>query len=161
MGTIISTEPIEESIYRKVVPFRWAYVILPLTILLITIFFTAYFYHLLPDKVACYFKSGAPDGWINPSATILWAAAPQFFLTLLAVATVWVITKLSMRSQQTENTTIKAILPLMGNMPALPQIIHSFAMLDIFSYNTYQIHLMPLWLFALLVMVSGGIIVSV
>jgi hypothetical protein len=34
-------------------------------------------------------------------------------------------------------------------------------MLDIFSYNSYQIHLIPLWVFALIVMVLGGIILGV
>ena len=35
------------------------------------------------------------------------------------------------------------ILLVMGNMIALPQIILFFAMLDIFSYNSYQIHILP------------------
>ena len=46
----------------------------------------------------------------------------------------------------------------MGNMIALPQVILCFAMLDIFSYNSYQIRLMPLWVFALIVMGLGTII---
>ena len=49
----------------------------------------------------------------------------------------------------------------MGNMIALPQIILCFAMLDIFSYNSYQIHLLPLWLFALIVMIMGGVIIGI
>ncbi len=49
----------------------------------------------------------------------------------------------------------------MGNMVALPQIILCFAMLDIFSYNSYQIHIMPLWVFALIIMGLGGIILGV
>ena len=49
----------------------------------------------------------------------------------------------------------------MGNMVALPQIILCFAMLDIFSYNSYQIHLMPVWIFALIIMVIGGIILGI
>jgi membrane-bound ClpP family serine protease len=53
------------------------------------------------------------------------------------------------------------MLLLMGNMMALPQIILGFAMLQVFSYNAYQIQLMPLWAFALLVMGLGGIILGV
>ena len=49
----------------------------------------------------------------------------------------------------------------MGNMVTLPQIILIFAMLDIFLYNAYQVHLMPLWIFALMVMVLGGIVLGV
>jgi hypothetical protein len=40
----------------------------------------------------------------------------------------------------------------MGNLLALPQLIVFFAMLDIFSYNSYQIHLMPMWIFLLIVL---------
>ena len=50
---------------------------------------------------------------------------------------------------------------VMGNMIVLPQIILCFAMLDIFSYNSYQIHLMPLWVFALIVMGLGGMALGI
>jgi len=40
----------------------------------------------------------------------------------------------------------------MGNMVALPQIVLCFAMLDIFSYNLYQAHIMPMWLFLLIIL---------
>jgi hypothetical protein len=43
----------------------------------------------------------------------------------------------------------------MGNMIGLPQLIICFAMLDIFSYNAYGIHIMPVWIFALLVIGLG------
>ncbi len=49
----------------------------------------------------------------------------------------------------------------MGNMIALPQIILGFAMLRIFIYNSYQIQIMPLWTFALIIMVLGGIILGI
>jgi hypothetical protein len=49
----------------------------------------------------------------------------------------------------------------MGNMVALPQIVLGFAMVDIFVYNAYQIHLPPLWIFAVIFMVGGGIAIGV
>jgi hypothetical protein len=45
-------------------------------------------------------------------------------------------------------------------MIALPQLVLAFAMLAIFSYNSYGIYLMPLWVFALIVMGLGGIILG-
>jgi hypothetical protein len=48
----------------------------------------------------------------------------------------------------------------MGNMIVLPQIVLGFVMLDIIIYNSYRIHLMPLWVFALIVMGIGGIILG-
>ena len=68
---------------------------------------------------------------------------------------------MSRRSWQAENTQIRKVLSIMGNMVALPQIILTFAMLDIFFYNAYRIHLIPLWIFALIVMVLGSIFLGV
>jgi len=122
---------------------------------------TAYFYRLLPDEVAYHFKDGLPDRWMSRGAIIAWMILPQFLFTLLAAAIVWGATKLSTLSRQAESGAVKKVLPLMGNMVALPQIILSFAMLDIFSYNSYQTHIMSLWIFALIVMGLGGIILGI
>jgi hypothetical protein len=92
---------------------------------------------------------------------LAWTLAPQFLFALLASAIVWGMTKLSARFQQIESTPVQKLLTIMGNMVALPQIILLFAMLDIFLYNSYQIHLMPLWLFALIVMILGVIILGI
>jgi len=40
----------------------------------------------------------------------------------------------------------------MGNILALPQLIILFAMLDILSYNSYQTHILPMWLFLIVVL---------
>jgi len=98
---------------------------------------------------------------MSRGAIIAWMLTPQFFLALLARAIIWGIIKLDTRFKQTESPWVEKILSLMGNMIALPQIILGFAMLDIFSYNSYQIHLMPLWAFALIVMGLGGIILGI
>ena len=156
-----SKEPARDTISKQTIPFRWRYIILPVAILLLSIILTGYFYRLLPVEAAYHFKDGSPDKWMSRGAIIAWMLTPQFFFTLLAGAIVWGVTKLSTHSQQTESSWVGKMLSLMGNMVALPQIILGFAMLDIFSYNSYQIHLMPLWLFALLVMGLGGIILVI
>ena len=70
------------------------------------------------------------------------------------------IPRLHMLSQKGNGSYINtgSIISLMGNMIGLPQLVLGFAMLKIFSYNSYQIHLMPLWVFALIVMGLGAII---
>ena len=98
---------------------------------------------------------------MNRGAIIAWMLTPQFLFALLAGVIVWGITKLSSRFQPTASHRVENILSIMGNMIALPQIVLGFAMLDIFSYNSYQIHLMPLWIFALIVMGLGGIILGI
>ena len=154
-------KPPKETVSRKSISFRWKYILLPAAILLLALILTGYFYRLLPGEVAYHFKDGLPDKWMSRGAIIAWMLTPQFFLTLLAGATVWGIAKLSSHFQQTASGWIERMLSLMGNMIALPQIILGFAMLDIFSYNAYQIHLMPLWIFALVVMGLGGIILGI
>ena len=56
---------------------------------------------------------------------------------------------------------VDRLLIIMGNMVALPQIVLAFAMLNIFSYNAYQIQLISPLVFALLVAALGLIALGV
>ncbi|MFC2025280.1 DUF1648 domain-containing protein [Chloroflexota bacterium] len=159
-----SKEPIQQTTTEGILTFHWGYIILPMVILLLTIILIACFYHQLPVEVAYRFQSdGSPDGWLSHGMVILWMLPLQFLLTLLAGAITWGITKAGARFGQPESTGIKpkSILLLMGNIIALPQAILCFAMLDIFIYNSYQIHILPLWVFALIIMGLGGIILGI
>jgi uncharacterized membrane protein len=40
----------------------------------------------------------------------------------------------------------------MGNLIALPQLLVCFAMADIFRYNLSQRHIMPMWVFSLIIL---------
>jgi uncharacterized membrane protein len=149
---------------RDILSFRWRYILLPLSILCLSILLSAYFYHLLPNDVAYHFKSdGSADRWLSREITIVWALAPQIFLTMVAGGLTWGITKLGILSGQAEDSLIKleGTLIFMSNIIALPQVILCFAMLDIFSYNSYQIHIMPIWLFALIIMGLGVVVLGV
>ncbi|MFC2006753.1 DUF1648 domain-containing protein [Chloroflexota bacterium] len=143
--------------------FHWGYIILPLVILFLSIIVTIYFYHLLPAEVAFHFKAdGSPARWQNRGVIILIVILPQLFLTLLAWIVTWgTIMAIQFRGPENSWIRLESVLLLMGNMIALPQTIFFFAMLDIFSYNSYQIHLIPLWLFALIVMGLGSIILGI
>lgn len=136
-------------------PFYWRHIILPVAIFLLSVLLAAYFYRQLPAEVAVHFQfDGSPDKWLSREITIVWFLVPQFFLALLAGATTWGITKLGFLFSQTEGAGVKPerILSFMGNIFALPQFIICFAMLDIFSYNSYQIHIMPMWIFLLIIL---------
>jgi uncharacterized membrane protein len=144
--------------------FRWSYIILPLVVLLLTIILAAYFYHLLPLQVGYHFKAdGSPDKWSGRGMLLLAVLLPQFLFALLAVGIAFGITKLGviLQSGQPVSSKVGSLISLMSNMVALPQIFLCFAMLDIFSYNAYQIHLLPLWAFALIVMLVGGIVLGI
>ena len=142
-------------------PFRWRYIALPSVFLLLSIGLTIYFYPRLPDEVAYHFKDGLPDRWLSRGAATAWLLVPQFLLAGLGAAVVMGIIKIGDRLQTTSNKRAETMLLLMGNMVALPQLVLAFAMLAIFSYNSYGIYLMPLWVFALVVMGLGGIILAV
>ena len=161
---IKSKEPIKQNTTRATLTFRRSYIMLPVVFLLLSIILTAYFYRLLPAEVAYRFQAdGSPNNWLSRSAIILWALWPQLFLALLAGTVTWGITRLSALFRQSESTRIKpeSIISLMGNMIVLPQIIIFFTMLDIFSYNSYQIHLLPLWALALIILGLGSIILGI
>lgn len=151
----------EKSSSSKRLSFRWRYIALPVAILLLSIILTAYFYHLLPGELTYNFKAGSPDKGMSRGAAVAWMLIPQFILTLLAAAIVWGTTKLSTLFRQAASSGVEKVLSIMGNMIALPQIILGFAMVDIFSYNAYQIHLMPLWVFTLMVTGLGTIILGI
>jgi len=149
-----SKEPAKETA-TQTLSFRWNYIMLPLIFLSLSIILSAYFYHLLPTEVAYHFKlDGTPDKWLSREMIIIWVLIPQLLLTLMARAVTWGVTKLGNFFGQTETTWIKPerIVSLIGNMVALPQLIVFFAMLDIFSYNSYQIHLIPMWIVLLIIL---------
>ncbi|RLC60854.1 MAG: hypothetical protein DRI01_09515 [Chloroflexi bacterium] len=144
-------------------PFRWSYFVLPSAIFLLTLILAAFFYPQLPAEVVYHFKSdGSPDKWLSREIILIWILAPQLCLTLLAGAIVWGITRVSTLCRQVEGKSeLKRIISVMGNMIGLPQLIICFAMLDIFSYNSYGIHIMPIWIFALITMGLGTILLGI
>ena len=135
--------------------FHWRYVMLPIALLLLSILLSAYFYPQLPAEIATHFKlDGTPDRWLSREITMLWVLVPQLFLTLLAIAIGWGITKIIFLFKSAAGKWVRPerVLLFMGNAIALPQLILCFAMLDIFSYNSYQRHIMPMWIFLLIIL---------
>jgi hypothetical protein len=114
----------------------------------------------MPEQVAYHFQDSSADKWLSRSALITWIIIPQVFFTLLAFILVRVVL-LGARYWPVENTLMKNILPAMGNMVALPQVILTFTLLDIILYNAYHIKLIPVWVFALIIMISSGIVLGV
>jgi uncharacterized membrane protein len=134
--------------------FRWSYIIAPLAIFLLSLILAAYFYHLLPAELASHFElDGTPDGWLSREMTMLWMLLPQLVFVLVAAVIAWGVSRLSTRFGQWGNG-IKGekVVSFMGNIIALPQLLVCFAMADIFRYNLSQRHIMPMWVFSLIVL---------
>ena len=143
--------------------FRWKYILLPLALLLLAVILGAIFYPQLTEEVAYRFDiDGLPKSWLSREAIASLALIPQFVLVLVSAGVVRGVIGLSRSSEQVAGAVNPEKLVLfMGNMVALPQVIIGFVMLDIFSYNVYSRHLMPVWLFALIAMVLAGIVLTI
>ena len=161
MVNISPVESVNEPNLENRIKFRWIYIVLPAAILLVSVILTISFYGRLPAEVAYHFDDGSPDRWMSRNAIIAWLLIPHFFLVFIGATMSVGGTWLSKRFQQTDNYQISNVLLIMGNMVALPQIILTFAMLDIFVYNAYQINLIPLWIFVLLIIVLGSFILGI
>jgi len=134
--------------------FRWSYVIAPAVVFLLSLALLASFYHLLPAQLAVRFgMDGAPTTWLGRGAAILWMLLPQPLLVLLAAGIVRGGTWLYGRSgRATGGLKVERLVSFMGNIIALPQLILLFAMLDILGYNAFQIHILPMWLFLVVIL---------
>jgi uncharacterized membrane protein len=135
--------------------FRWSYVIAPAIVFLLSLAVFASFYHLLPAEVAVHFDmDGNPDNWLKPPMTGITVLAPQLLFVLLAWGIAWGATRLASRSSQAGDgwVSVGRMASFMGNILALPQLVILFAMLDILSYNAYQTHILPMWLFLIVVL---------
>jgi uncharacterized membrane protein len=135
--------------------FRWSYITAPVIVFLLSLILFAFFFHLLPAEVAVHFDlDGNPDNWLGWPMTGVIVLVPQLLFVLLAIGVVWGITQLDRRYGWAKSGGVKAkrMIFFMGNIMALPQLILLFAMLDIFVYNAYQTHILPMWLFVLVVL---------
>jgi hypothetical protein len=151
------TEPQDQSAPEEKIRFRWNYIALPVALFLLSLVLAACFFPFLSDEIAYHFQNDSPDRWLSRGAFIGWMIIPQVFFTLLSIGLVRMVMA-SSRFFPTGATPLNYLLPLMGNMVALPQIVLVIAMLDFFLYNTHKISLLPLWAITLIVLVLGAFI---
>ncbi len=144
--------------------FKWRYVIVPVIILLASTIAVIFFYRSLPASLAYHFtEDGSGDRWLSREWFTVIMLLCQFILTCVGAATALIVAKVGQWSGIAGAIPVKAfpdVITVMSNMVVLPQLILSFAMLDVFSYNAYQIHLFSVFIFAILVMVVGGLLLA-
>lgn len=121
----------------------------------------AVFYTKLPPEVYYHFSGDIPDREVSRTAIIAWLLIPQFVLMVIGVAISGIGSIVSRKYKISNINNTKRLLMAMGNMVALPQIILIFAMLDIFLYNAYYIHLIPLWIIIVIVLLIGTIVLVI
>jgi uncharacterized membrane protein len=146
-------------------PFRWKYILLPAIFFVISVILAICFLGKLPFQIAYHFDlNGAPDRWAIREFAIAIILAAQLVLLLISFFTVIGVRRNSLFSPQSESS-IKpdTLVTLMGNLPAFLQLVILFEMYNIFSYNAFQKHLFPAWLFLIIILVlaTAGFIVFV
>jgi len=136
-------------------PFRWQYILLPAIFLIISVILTIYFSGKLPFQIAYHFESdGTPDQWAIKQFFIAIALGIQFILLLISFFIVMGVRR-NRFFTSTNEAGIKpeTMITLMGNLPALIQLILLFEMGDVFSYNALHRHIFPQWLFLIIFLV--------
>jgi len=142
--------------------FHWKYVLLPLAVLFLSVIFFAIFYWQLNPQVAYRFNTdGLPGSTTSRGMLAVFMLLPQIIFVLLGGGVAATITRIGgSLGELSQALNPERLIMLIGNIIVLPQIVFSFIMLDIFSYNINGSHLMPVWIFAVIVMIIGGILLT-
>ena len=153
----ISTQNPQPGPEREPVKFRLSYIGLPLVLLAIAVILAAIFYSRLPDPMAYRFQTSAADRLINRNIMLAWLILPN----VLCVVMSWGLVRLVLATSvywEDEGSFIARVLPLMGNMPTVAQIIFVLAGLQIYIYNTAGKLVAPFWPVAAGVLLIGAAI---
>jgi hypothetical protein len=138
---------------------RWTYIALPLVFFLLALITAAIFYAKMPPEVAYHFQDGTPDRTVLRGAFISWMVIPHVFFILLAIFLTRMVL-IGGKDIPAQESPLGVLLPVMGNMAALPQIVLYTAFLQLIFYNAYNTGIAPLWLPAVIILVLGAIVLG-
>ena len=142
--------------------FRWGYVLLPAAVALVTIVALAVLYSSLPAEVYYRFSSaGVPRGSIGREGFLAIMVGAQILMVGAATAVASMVLRIARRMLKDSPTFVdpgRAIW-LMVNMLVLPQLIVSFVALDSAYYARSGTHIMSPWLFSLVTIGIGTLVI--
>lgn len=145
-------------------PFRLAYVLMPVVFLVLTVIAIVIFFGQLPETVGFTFDTeGETTRTSGRAGLVFWLIV----IHLLATGGAVLVTRTVAWAYNTQIASSSgskkpdAVIIMMGNELAIPQAVMFFAMMDIFSYNSYGTHLLPLWQNALFVLLAGGLFIGI
>jgi uncharacterized membrane protein len=153
-------QPVEKP--ETKIRLRWSYFVLPLAILLVSVIIAIYFYGKLPAQVVWQLNSaGSPT--VSRGQIVLWAIVPQVLLALLAFLIAYGATRIGdlFKEASASGIQLDSILMVMSNVVVIPQLILTFAILRIFSYNSFQTDINFVWWVSLAVIIVGIVVLSV
>lgn len=126
--------------------FRIKYIAAPLVLVGVSIVITVISFSRLPAEVGYHFTGeGTPDRWLTRETAVALMVMPQILLTGLVASLISGVSKLGLMagSGSPFGKRPQRLFLLMGNVGVLPQIVLGIAMLDIFLYNAYDVHVIP------------------
>ena len=142
--------------------FRVTFIILPLAVLFLTTGLAAVFYGQLPADIHYRFNmDGDPSGEaVSKAAFAALMLGIQAVLTITAYLTVKIIGQVRLFQENVHSFVFEPsrLLTIMGNLPAIVQLIIGYILLDSIIYALQNDHLLPLLPFALVILSIGGII---
>ena len=141
---------------------RWTYFLVPLLILAVSVILTVYFYGKLPAQVDWQLNA-ANSPTTSRGQLALWAIVPQALFTLLAFVIGYGATRIGdlFKEAAASGIRLESILLVMSNVVIIPQLILTFAMLRIFSYNSFQTNVEFVWWVSLAIILIGIIALSI
>jgi uncharacterized membrane protein len=144
--------------------FHIGLVALPLALFLLCAVLVIVFYSSLPPEVAYRFSStGVAKGWLGREAFVVVMLVAQMVLLIAAWVIGVAVTGIGQKMLQSSKFPASPgrLVWLMANMVSLPQIIAAFIMVDAIIYARSQQHIMTPWLFALLAIALGSIVLII
>lgn len=144
-------------------PFQWRYIISPTVVFFLSVLLYAIFFNKLPEQVAYRFDfDGEPSAYMSDSGASALFLGIQAAIVIISFLVIKGISKLRFLTDSGD-VVFKPdkLLTLMGNIPVIPQLIFAFALLDMLTYNAYELHLMPLWIFTAIVLVISAVVLGI
>ncbi|AKG53733.1 hypothetical protein DGWBC_1078 [Dehalogenimonas sp. WBC-2] len=145
--------------------FRLSFIILPLIITLLTAILSVIFFNRLPEAVYYRFDTGGvPSGnAVTKGTFLIMMVGIQGILLAVAYFATASISRVQTFRDNVGNFWFNPtrLLTLMGNMPAIIQFIIGYVLIDAIVYALQSDHLMPLWLFAVITLVIGAILILI
>ncbi len=143
--------------------FRLSYIALPSAVALVTVIAMAIAYPALPAEVAYRFNSsGVPQSTMSREVLLLLTVGLQLLTVVAALAVAWLLLNMARRALQNSRPPVEPgrIIWLLANMVVLPQLILSFVALDAAFYAHSQSHLMTPWLFSIVAVGIGTVVMT-
>ena len=144
--------------------FRSSYIILPAALAILTITAIGILYPSLPPVVDYRFSAaGVPRDSIGREAFLGIMAGAQILMVAAAAAVAGLSLRVARRMMADSPSPVNPtpVIWLMANMIVLPQLIVAFVALDAAYYARMSTHIMTPWLFSLVAIGAGTLVIII